>query len=439
MKNRAHLRNSPFAVTASIEAPALPPAISSPLSPQSSVPVLAVQKPLPDDPVVEPESLAPEHEAKDLSFLLDTSIYHPLSQLDVPAAFRRPFPPQPNAETPLSNSLAQLEIVLSQCDYLAGAHLAGGILTSGSVKPTNAKTIFHLLEVRYSCLELSGNVLLAAQEAKALEDLTSTFYYLQAAPENDTSDETDQVFPLPKHVMPFSLRIQAVRLQSIGFSDPRRGVSALYDLGLECRENILSPFTEDKNLQIWTDRLGDIGIRVVNSLIEMGDLSCAMRTLKTMKSSPSNGPWTVRMVLLLLKMGNVAGAKSLIQGSSIPNKDKSLISCLLLIADGLYEEASAQIADDLSSGADVAISALLKQNLAVALLYDGELQKARQMLEELVAENNSFGSLTVNLATLYDLTSDRSRDLKLAMADEIGQQQSSGHQPRAFTNTDFKL
>src|SRR3954451_13764713 len=94
---------------------------------------------------------------KDLSFLLDPSIYHPLSQLDVPLPLQQQLPSPPTADTPLQDSLTQLDTLLSNGKFLSVASLASLILVSGSVRPNDTKTIFDLLALRYSCLELTGN------------------------------------------------------------------------------------------------------------------------------------------------------------------------------------------------------------------------------------------------------------------------------------------
>ena len=195
---------------------------------------------------------------RDLSFLLQPSIYHPLSQLDIPAPFRKPFPPPVNPSSTSSATLTaafkQLDDVLSDCEYLLAAHLAGLVLISGPnvLSVTDQRSIFRLLSIRYACLELSGNVALAAQEAKALEDLGSNFYYADPPTEADAEhpDEAKSAY-LPKHIAPWYLRLQALRLQSIGFSDPRRGVSALYDLATECREYLATPTLTEQERQLW--------------------------------------------------------------------------------------------------------------------------------------------------------------------------------------------
>ncbi|KIW99348.1 uncharacterized protein Z518_11336 [Rhinocladiella mackenziei CBS 650.93] len=382
----------------------------------------------------------PIKEERELSFLFDTSIYHPLSQLEVPGPFRKPFLPPPTNETSVARSLEQLDALLSQCEFLRAAHLAGSILTSGTVRPTDSKTVFRLLAVRYSCLELSGNLLLAAQEAKALEDLSSAFYYDDPNVDKAEDDEVLQPHRVPHHIMPFSLRLQALRLQSIGFSDPRRGVSTLYDTAFECREHLSTPSTTPEQRVLWTERLHEVSIWVVNALIEMGDLDCAARTLETIKpgNSEHRALWTSRMILVRIKMGDMAKAHKLMKDSEFTPEDKLALESLLAVADGRYKEASEALSKS-EAKADPSMTALVKQNLAVAYLYQGEVPKAKSLLEELINDGHSFQTLTINLATIYDLTSDRSRDLKMSMISQIAGLQKDQGQSRAFVNADFKM
>jgi tetratricopeptide (TPR) repeat protein len=379
----------------------------------------------------EPNVTESDANAKDLSFLLDSSIYHPLSQLDIPAPFRRPFPPLPSATTPLAQSLPTLDALLAKSDFLSAAHLAGGILSSGSIRPTDTKTIFRLLSVRFSCLELTGGSLLAAQESKALEDLISNFYYYDSPEALKTSDEDGAP---PEHIMPFSLRLQALRLQSIGFSDPRRGVSALYDLGVECREHIGHSATSDKSRKVWRGRLEEIGIRVINALIEMGDIDCARRTLEANIAAEAivSTETSQRIALLYLKIGDLKKARA------VQNVAEDL-QPLLAIADGRYTEAAEHWEVQLQANSAGDRSSLLKQNLAVAYLYSGMIAKARDALHGLVDIGESFESLTVNLATLYELSSDRSKDLKLAAAAKIAGYQKDRGIMTPLINAAFKL
>jgi trafficking protein particle complex subunit 12 len=371
--------------------------------------------------------------------VLEPSIYHPLSQLEVPAPFRRPFPQLSTASSNVTDALNQLDQLLAHCDYLRAAHLAGLVLVSGLVKPTDQRTIFRLLSIRYSCLELSGNVLLAAQESKSLEDLGSTFYYVEPPhPESPPEEITER--PPPKHIIPFHLRIQALRLQSIGFSDPRRGVSSLYDLGAECREHLSTPSLAEDERVLWTSRLQEVGFRVINALIEMGDIDCARRTMNANnpRSQQELSLWALRKVTLCLRMGLVSEAQTLIDTIECPPSQKAILLSQIAIAEERFDKA-AELLQQPNVESDKALAALAKQNLAVVHLYRGNIQQAKELLESLVDDGHSFQTLTINLATVYDLTTDKARESKLSLADKIADYEKQEQKARPFTNSDFKL
>jgi trafficking protein particle complex subunit 12 len=316
---------------------------------------------------------------------------------------------------------------------LSAAHLAAKILTSPLLDPTDIKTIADLLTVRYSCLELTGNTLLAAQESKALEDLNSEFYYFYPLPAR--SKTVQPADPLPEHILPFSLRLQASRLQSIGFSDPRRGVSALYDLGLECREHLASPLNNSGDQKLWAKRLTEVGIRVVNALVEMEDLDCAKRTLRTLPPSEDENSRN-RMLLLFLRIGNVSAAKAMLEEST---ESAGMVTALIAMADGRFEDAIEEwetlLARDISSE----LAPVAQQNLALAFLYAGRLNNARQLLESAISQGEGFASLTFNLATIYELCSEKSRDLKMSLAEKMASRTGSEHKGWEKVNADFKL
>ena len=276
------------------------------------------------------------------------------------------------------------------------------------------------------------------KKPKRSEDISSGFYY-RDLPQEETPQEDVAEKPLPRHIMPFALRLQALRLQSIGFSDPRRGVASLYDLGSECREHIASGAMGEGEWKLWSQRLEEVGIRVVNALIEMGDLDCARRTLHSMApvDSTSMATWTLRKAMLCLRMGLVGEARRLIDTSKVSESQKHVLSSLIAIADDRLEDAVAMLSDP-GSEADDALSSLVKQNAAVALLYRGDIEQARSVMQSLIDEHESFSTLTINLATVHDLTSDRSQELKQALANQIAADHES-KQIRSYTNADFKL
>lgn len=327
------------------------------------------------DPLA-PDEL-PETLGKDLAFLLRHNIYHALSHIDIPPPLRSEFIIL-NPGEPLSSSLGILEKILAEGRFLIAAHFSAAILTSSLVSSSDTKIIFALFYTRLASLELSGNTVLAAQESKALEDLTSAFYYIDsglASPKQEI--QSDHVHEnSPRHIVPWPLRVLAVRLQSIGFGDPRRSIGGLYEIGLEARREIMKPETSAEDREIWQTRLADLGIRCVNALVEMGDLDAARRSLENLGTSASESEGTrLRKALLSLRIGDLDAAERVLGNRD--SKEAALIRPLLSMSDGRYNDAVTEwraLQDDDQQ----ANSALVAQNLAVCLLYAGKLDEVCQ-------------------------------------------------------------
>ena len=376
----------------------------------------------------------PEPQTKDLSFLLHSSFYLPISQSEVPPQFRTHLTPI-SAAASIPELLIEIDRLLSRGEFLAAAHIAAGALTSPALDPTDVKTIADLLSIRYSCLELTGNTQIAAQESKALEDLNSDFYYVVSPPPSFQKSQLETTDDLPIHILPFRLRLQASRLQSMGFSDPRRGVSALYDLGLECRNHLASSRTTTFEQQLWVQRLKELGMRVANALIEVNDLECAKRTLKDLQSS-GDMDWKVRMGLLLLKVGDVPAAKKLLDDSS---ETLAMLKPLLAAAEGQFEAAVQGWEDLRSRNQEMHVASIVRQNLAVNYLYAGRLDAARHTMESAVDQGEDHRSLTFNLATIYELSSEKSQELKNDLANKVASQDHAMLKSHGKLNADFKL
>lgn len=404
---------------------------------------------------------------KDLSYLLRPDMYHPLSQLDLPPAFRSAFYHPPPGE-PLSTSLSTLNTLLAQGHFLLAAHLCGTLLTSPVITPTDNKTIFTLFYTRLACLELTGNTAFAAQESKALEDLSSAFYYVDADLEAAGEGKGRSHGGHPYHIVPWPLRVLAVRLQSIGFGDARRTVAGLYELGLEARRELMRPDINNTEKQIWKERLTDLGIRSVNALVEMGDLDAAKRSLDSLKgNSADNDSVRLRKVLIYLRIGDVGAAKAILQESK--HLEEGVLQPLIRMAEGDYDDAVAGWRALLERNPNKSSEPMIAQNLAVCLLYTGQLNEvfpdadiglfsslfipplasskmlispftqSRALLESLISANHSFQSLTFNLSTIYELCSDKSRNLKTRLAEEVAKQSHLGEMNLDRSNADFKL
>ncbi|KAI9815320.1 MAG: hypothetical protein M1827_002800 [Pycnora praestabilis] len=358
-----------------------------------------------------------DHLAKDFGYLLRAENYHPLSQLDIPQAFRNSSL-QPISDTPLSD-------LLSGGHFRAAAIASVNLLTT-STSPTDHNQIFSLLYTRLSTLTLINATLLAAQEVKILEDLNSSFYH----------DPITQA-----HIVPWELRVLAVRLQGVGFGDWRRGVMGYYDLAREARAEVRKSGGQERGM--WKDRLLDLGIRVGSALVEMGDLEGAARhldSLRTANSGEDDANMKGRLALLYLSIGDVAAARNCFaedeEGMESGLRKHGVLEALCSMAEGRFEDAVTgwrRLLDGSASEEE-----MITQNLAVSLLYTGGLSEARALLETLIDQGNSFHGLTFNLSTIYELCSEKSKALKLELAGRVASQ-SETEAGWEKANADFKL
>jgi hypothetical protein len=300
---------------------------------------------------------------KDFSFLLRPEIYHPLTLLDVPPPFRIAAQ-QPDPTTPLP------DLVLTG-HFRSAAIKAAQTLTSPGINPSDHETIFELVYTRLSCLTLCNQTKLASQEVKALEDLNSSYY----------RDDLDG-----SHLVPWELRVLAVRLQGMGFNDARRGVMGYYDLAREARlilTNLKKTRLENEDIGVeaeiekWEERLAELGVRVASALIEMEDLEGATRFLETLRSSKNASSNSVlrlqtQKALLWLCLGDVEAARACVAVGEL-NSDKKVILALAHMADSDFEHSAKAWELLLAGDGTDGDKAMWKQNLGVCLLYLGKM------------------------------------------------------------------
>ena len=112
---------------------------------------------------------------------------------------------------------------------------------------------------------------------------------------------------------------------------------------------------------------------------------------------------------------------------------------LLSAAEGNYNSAAAQLrAARAGRDDDDAEDGLATQYLAVCALYAGRLGEARALLEGLVERGVGAPALLFNLATVYELCTDKSRALKMELAERVaGAEGSALGWERS--SADFKL
>ncbi|KAL6699199.1 hypothetical protein J3F84DRAFT_365190 [Trichoderma pleuroticola] len=360
-----------------------------------------------------------EARPKDFTFLLQPEIYHPLNVQNIPPAFRNS-PKQPDSETPIDELLAKGHFRAAA--IAAAQELTGSTINGTSIDPQDASRIFRLLYTRLACLTLIDATSLAAQEAKALEDLNDARRYID--------DNTNE------HLVPWELRVLHVRLQALGFGDPRRAVMSYHDLAREARDHIKKASLSHDNSarELWKSRLHELGIKVAGALIEMDDLSGAAHHLNSLRDR-GDGKLALTKALLWLHLGDIGNAKSCASQCSEDTENvQKLILALCDMADSNYEAALQKWQEF-----DITITdEMIGVNQAVCLIYLGRIQEGRNILEKLVDSGLSSHTLLFNLSTTYELCSERNRILKGRLTEKVANMEQS---PFGWekTNADFKL
>ncbi len=196
-------------------------------------------------------------------------------------------------------------------------------------------------------------------------------------------------------------------LQGVGYGDGRRGVGGYYDLAREVRVEVKKAANPEEK-QMWKERLKELGLCVANAMIEMGDTGTAIRHLESLR--PRNGKDEVlegRLALLYINIGNVNAARR-----CVPDISTSHLRPLFLMADGRYADAAEQWKALPSSD-------LATQNLAVCLFYTGKVDETLELLDHLIEKGRSFHALTFNLATVYELCSEKGSQRKEYLAERV--------------------
>lgn len=213
-----------------------------------------------------------------------------------------------------------------------------------------------------------------------------------------------------------------------------------YELAREAREE-LSRSTDTAAKGTWAQRLRELGVLTANLLVEMGDLECAAEHLASLPAYDAGDPedpdsqrLRTMEAFVWIRVGDIAAARrSLADSTTVP---LTPIHALLKMADDDFEGATKTWEDLRKANVE---DPMVAQNLAVCLLYQGQLAKARDVLESLIASGHSFHSLTFNLATLYELSTERAKDKKLHLAERLAAQTPSADEGWEKAAVDFKL
>lgn len=359
-----------------------------------------------------------EAQRKDFAFLLRPEIYHPLTPLNVPLAFRN------SSKQP--DPRGQPEDLVARGHFRAAAIAAVQELTGsgggGAVDSHDAKRIFDLLYTRLACLTLIDATPLAAQEVKALEDLNSVRTYVDEA--------------TGEHLVPWELRVLNVRLQALGFGDPRRAVMSYHELAREARERITKAAArhDHSDSELWKSRLQELGIKVAGALIDMDDLPGAAHQLRSLRGR-GDARLELSRALLWLQLGDADSARECARHcADDAETTEKVILALCDMAESEYDEALAKWQALRAELDDEMVSV----NAAICLLYLGRIVEGRDILEDLVEKGCSSHTLLFNLSTMYELCTEKNKALKVQLTERVAAMEES---PAGWerTNADFKL
>ena len=438
--------------------------------------------------------LPPSSQSKDLSFLYEDAIYHPL-----PPPLHQHLVSSP----PENASIAILPSLLSCHNYRAAAEFCANRLTK-TPKPSQRET-FSLFYTRLASLVLLKYTALAAQESKALEDISSPFYRFGARDVAGTPIDEDG--GAGGSILPWELQVLWARLTGLANGDVRRSISVYYELARNARRAYKARGNNLQDKEVWRQRLQELGLGVASVMVEAGDLEGAARHLEGMRSSRGSKSAnrredvssddsssqmhdfdalvTSRTALVYLALGDIEAATRCIEPvASFPSHPTTaLLPSLIQVAQSSYEEAITSLRSLLSSSSPSSSSsspsspdkALIIQNLAICLFYTGRIEEAISLLEDLIdppppttdadtilsndsedhAESStdkdtdtditqrprSFHALTFNLATCFELTSERSAARKMELADKVvtKMRERGGNQGERNPGVDFKL
>jgi tetratricopeptide (TPR) repeat protein len=239
-----------------------------------------------------------------------------------------------------------------------------------------------------------------------------------------------------------------VRLGALGYGEWRKGVMGYFELARECRENIIRATTTEEEKKVWRARLRDCGIRVANVLVEMGDLEGAGRHLATLSSTStssssdidnaeSDQQLAIMESLVWLRVGDIASARRCLSHTTSSNPIvEGTLQALLQLADSDFEAATTSFQALHDEHPD---DAMIRQNLAVCLVYTGRIADAKDILEGLVDESAPFHSMVFNLSTVYELCTERNREKKVALASKLASRKDGGGVGWEMSNVGFKL
>lgn len=468
----------------------------------------------PDSPLISSSISFSPQRTKDLSFLLHPSIYHTL-----PLALHQDRP-DPSPQTVTIESIPSL---LKSQNYRAAADFCARHLCHAPAPSQNE--ILYLFYIRLASLTLLNYTSLAAQESKALEDISGPFYRSDLGVTKAADVATPEEFGSGEagSILPWELQVLWARLTGVAHGDVRKGITTYYELAQHARrayKTCKAGDSEQKDL--WRSRLRDLGLGVASILAEAGDLDGAARHLDGLRVSEAKATRTKplqstssigrdangsallasRTALVQLALGDVDAATKCLEttpsdsSAPSPTDPSAMLPSMIAIVEGRYADAADQLRALLkSSGSHHSSSSttIILHNLAVCLFYTGHVDQTIRILESLIdgsssgqplhlssilsssdhetrgdeekavnaSDDNSaaaaaagiddeasssalqarsFHALTFNLATCFEITSERAAAKKAELAERVMDRlRESGSRAERSGGADFKL
>lgn len=129
----------------------------------------------------------------------------------------------------------------------------------------------------------------------------------------------------------------------------------------------------DSERNVWKERLADLGVRVGNALVEMGDFVSALRHFDSLRRPDgiTDNMLNWRLALLHLRLGNAGASRKHVEAAETEMEEETekshvaVLWPLLHMAERNYKTA----AEKWNLLSKISGSDLAAQNLAVCLLY----------------------------------------------------------------------
>ena len=341
----------------------------------------------------------------DLSYLLTPSNYHSIPSFLIPSA------PPPPSSTPSS--------LFAKQQYQSAALAAAHRLTQPPSPP--ATEIFSLLFTRLVSLTKCALIPLAIAEATLFGDINAPFYRVD--PQDPQSN-----------ILPWELRVLVFSLLSLQGRELRQGSAAapFYDMAAEARARCKRAGPTEEEKKLWKARVKELGWMAVNALVQEGDPNGAIRLMKELRAASMGPDWVSRMILLYLKVGDVEGAKRVLENGGDEVGERELdLEALIYVSEGDYGRAARTLQARKERNH-------ARNNVAVMHFYLGSIERALQLLDEAVNAGDTSKGAIFNLATCYELLVERSaNERKEELLQRVRQQVGAGGS--ALGQVDFKL